>query len=99
MSSTLRSILSIDKRIILLPIMLAVCDCDFNVFTFQMNNGIPDSFTGGFTIEQIKQAIFGMKNAAVIFYPQSCIEPCVVPQLLLYKFILIIKILEDGLIR
>ena len=37
--------------------MLAMCQCDFNVFTFQMDNGIANCFVCRLACKKIEQSI------------------------------------------
>ena len=40
-----------------------------------------------------------MKDFIVVLNPESCVEPCIVPQLLLYEFIAVFEVFEDRFIR
>ena len=59
--------LSVDERVILFAIMLAVREGHLDIFAFEMNDWIANFLGGCLTGKEIEQSIFGMKNLAVIF--------------------------------
>ena len=56
--SSLRGVLSVDKRIIFFTVLIAVGERHFDVVSLQVNDGIAQLFRGTLLLEQVEQAVF-----------------------------------------
>ena len=86
MGASLRGMLSVDKRIILLSILVGMGDGHLNVFTKEVNDGI-ELLLGHVLIEEILQSVLGSELLVVKDDGQPYIEEHIVLQQRLNMFI------------
>ena len=98
MCSALGGVLTIDKRIVLLTIHLAVGESTFKIAIAQMDNGINDRGVD-VTVKQIKQPILCMKQLTIEDDGKAVVEKHIIPQHFLHILGNVMVLAENIFIR
>jgi len=101
MCAALGSMLSVNKRVILFPVLFsAVCKSKFQITFFNMNYRIKRwAITVNISFKQIAQAIFGIKPFSIEFNRKAIVQKDIIPQQFLYVFINKMIIAKNFIVR
>ena len=93
MGTTLRRVLTIDKRIVLFAILVGMGESNLNILTLQMDNGI-ERIIGHAVFQQILQSVTGEDATTIIHDGQPDIQIGIVAEHVLHDFIMELIIME-----
>ncbi len=99
MRTPLRRVLSVYEGIILLPILTAVCQRDFDIMTLEVDDRIPQFFPCGLLFQQVKQSIARKKFPTIVVDRKTRIEEGIIPHQIIQVFGNEVIVFEHRLVR
>ena len=97
MGTSLCSVLTIYKGVILLTILVGMCEGNFYVFTFKMNDRI-HTICRHCVVEQVLKTIAREYSPAVIHYGKSCVQVGIVAKHRLHEVIVELIVFEESVV-
>src|SRR5690606_29333471 len=97
--AALGSKLPVHKRIIIFPVFAGVRHGDLYIISFEVNDGVTQTFFIRMPPEQVEQAIGRMVFLSVENDGEACIEESIVPDLILQELRTKMKIFKNAVVR
>ena len=97
MRSTLRGMLSIDKRVVFFAILVGMCKGYLDVFSYNMNYRI-QAIVGHIVVQQVFKSVAALYPSSVIHYGKSGIEIRIVSQHRFHNLSMEAVILEESVV-